>query len=332
MSEDLTERPRRLRRSEAMRNMVAETHVVPSQLMLPVFVRPGGGDPTPIVSMPGVVQHTLDTLPALVVEAIDAGISSLMLFGLAENKDATGSEAFSPDSVLSRAVALASKEAGGRLVVAADVCLDEFTDHGHCGVLTMDGDDVDNDETLVAYQQMAVVLAEQGADLLGLSGMMDGQVGAVRSALDGAGFQHVALLAYAAKYASAFYGPFREAVGSEFRGTRSGYQQDPRNRREAVREVAADVSQAADIIMVKPASSYLDVISDAKASTDLPVAGYLVSGELAMVEFAAMAGAIDRERAINEMVTAVARAGADIICTYWAVEWAKRYWQRGGSR
>jgi len=329
MTDDLAMRPRRLRQSQAMRNLVAETRVVPSQLMLPVFVRPGGGDPTPIESMPGVFQHTLDTLPGVVTEAIEQGISSLMLFGLAENKDATGSEALSTESVLSRAVAVASEVAHGRLVIAADVCLDEFTDHGHCGVLTASGDDVDNDRTLVAYQKMAAVLAGQGADLLGLSGMMDGQVRAVRRALDEAGFQSVAVLAYAAKYASAFYGPFREAVGSDFRGTRASYQQDPRNRREAGREVAADVAEGADIIMVKPASAYLDVISDARATTGLPVAGYVVSGELAMVEFAARAGAIDRERAIDEIVSSVARAGADIICTYWAVEWAKRYWQRG---
>ena len=324
----LVNRPRRLRRTEGLRKMTAETRVVPGQLMLPVFVRPGDGDPTPIGSMPGVFQHTLETLPGVITQAIDAGISSVMLFGLAERKDPTGSEACSADSVLAKAVSVASEVATGRLAVVADVCLDEFTDHGHCGVLTADGTDVDNDATLESYQKMAIVLAQQGADLLGLSGMMDGQVAAVRDALDEAGQDTVGILAYSAKYASALYGPFREAVGSDFRGSRATYQQDYRNRREAMREVSLDIAEGADIVMVKPAMAYLDVVSDVRASVTQPVAAYIVSGELAMVEAAAAQGLISRERTIDEMLHSVARAGADIICTYWALEWATRYWAR----
>lgn len=322
-------RSRRLRRSEGMRNLVAQTHLVPSQLMLPVFVRPGGGEPTPISSLPGVYQHTLESLPAVILEAIDAGVSSVMIFGLAEIKDAVGSEACDPGSVLARAVTVAAQVAGGRLAVVADVCLDEFTDHGHCGVLTEDGQDVDNDLTLVSYQKMACVLAAAGADLLGLSGMMDGQVRAVRQALDDAGHSHVAILAYAAKYASAFYGPFREAVNSEFRGTRRSYQMDYRNRDEAVREVVADVSEGADIVMVKPALAYLDIVADVRAHTSVPVAAYVVSGEYAMVEFAAAQGLMDRVAAIDEALVSTSRAGADIICTYWAIEWSQRFWKKG---
>ena len=321
-------RPRRLRRTAGLRDLVAETRLVPSQLMLPIFVRPGAGEPTPIGSMPGVAQHTVETLPAVIEEAVQAGISSVMLFGLAEHKDAMGSEALSVESVLARAVAVAAQVGAGRLAIVADLCLDEFTDHGHCGVLDESGTDVDNDATVESYQKMAVVLASQGADLLGLSGMMDGQVGAVRHALDSAGFESVGTLAYAAKYASAFYGPFRDAVGSEFQGSRNTYQQDYRNRCEAKREVSLDVTEGADIVMVKPAMAYLDVLSDTKAAVNIPVAAYIVSGELAMVEVAAAQGLIDRQRVIDEMLHAAARAGADIICTYWALEWAKRYWAR----
>jgi len=321
-------RPRRLRKNEGLRQMTAETRVVPGQLMLPVFVRPGGGDPTPIGSMPGVSQHTLETLPGVISQAIDAGLSSVMLFGLAKHKDSTGSEAHSAESMLAKAVSVASEVADGHLAIVADVCLDEFTDHGHCGVLTADGADVDNDATLESYQKMALVLAAQGADVLGLSGMMDGQVLAVREALDDAGHETVGILAYSAKYASAFYGPFREAVGSDFRGSRATYQQDYRNRREAMREVSLDIVEGADIVMVKPAMAYLDVVSDVRASVAHPVAAYIVSGELAMVEAAAARGLINRERTIDEMLHSVARAGADIICTYWALEWATRYWAR----
>jgi porphobilinogen synthase len=325
-------RPRRLRTSAGMRLLAASTHLVPGQLMLPVFVRPGGGDPTPISSMPGVVQHTLDSLPAVIEEAVGEGLSSVMIFGLAETKDSMGSEACSPHSVLAIAVSVASRVADGRLAVVADLCLDEFTDHGHCGVLTSDGADVDNDATLAIYQQMAVVLATAGADVVGLSGMMDGQVGAVRHALDDAGFTSVATLAYAAKYASAFYGPFREAVNSDFRGTRRSYQMDYRNRSEALREVTADITEGADMVMVKPATAYLDIVSDVRARVAVPVAAYVVSGELAMVETAAAEGLIDREAVIDEMLVSVARAGANIICTYWALEWAKRFWQQGRRR
>ena len=249
-------RPRRLRSNPAIRRLVAESRVHPAALVLPVFVAEGLAQPRAITSMPGVYQQTLDTLPAVIEQAVSAGLGAVMLFGVPQHKDAIGSGATDPQGILSRAVEVARTAAAGRLVVQADLCLDEFTDHGHCGVLA--GEEVDNDATLVRYQQMAVVLARAGADMVGTSGMMDGQVGAVREALDSAGFVSTAILAYAAKYTSALYGPFREAVDSSLQGDRRTYQQDPANGREALRETALDLAQGADVVMVKPA--YLDVV------------------------------------------------------------------------
>ena len=309
-------RPRRLRSNPAIRRLVAESRVHPAALVLPVFVAEGLAQPRAITSMPGVYQQTLDTLPAVIEQAVSAGLGAVMLFGVPQHKDAIGSGATDPQGILSRAVEVARTAAAGRLVVQADLCLDEFTDHGHCGVLA--GEEVDNDATLVRYQQMAVVLARAGADMLGTSGMMDGQVGAVREALDSAGFVNTAILAYAAKYTSALYGPFREAVDSSLQGDRRTYQQDPANGREALRETALDLAQGADVVMVKPA--YLDVVRAVAEISDVPVAVYQVSGEYAMLEAAAANGWIDRQAAILESLTGCVRAGADIIVTYWALE------------
>jgi porphobilinogen synthase len=313
------ERPRRLRASTAIRNLVAENRVDPAQLILPVFVKEGLDAPRPIKGLPGVLQHNLASLAGVVDEALAAGIGGIMLFGIPATRDAFGSEALNGAGVLNTAVAAVRKQVGDRLVVIADLCLDEFTDHGHCGVLAADGS-VDNDATLEAYSAMAVELAKAGAHMLGASGMMDGQVGVVRGALDFAGYQDVSILAYAAKYASAFYGPFRDAVESELQGDRETYQQDPRNLRESLREIRLDVEEGADIVMVKPALAYLDVVREARLMVDIPVAAYIVSGEMAMLEAAAAADLIDRERAILEMLHSVKRAGADVICTYWALE------------
>ena len=309
-------RPRRLRSNPAIRRLVAESRVHPAALVLPVFVAEGLAQPRAITSMPGVYQQTLDTLPAVIEQAVSAGLGAVMLFGVPQHKDAIGSGATDPQGILSRAVEVARTAAAGRLVVQADLCLDEFTDHGHCGVLS--GVMVDNDATLVRYQQMAVVLARAGADMLGTSGMMDGQVGAVREALDSAGFVSTAILAYAAKYTSALYGPFREAVDSSLQGDRRTYQQDPANGREALWETALDLAQGADVVMVKPA--YLDVVRAVAEISDVPVAVYQVSGEYAMLEAAAANGWIDRQAAILESLTGCVRAGADIIVTYWALE------------
>jgi len=314
-----TERPRRLRASQAIRNLVAESTVVPAQLILPVFVKENLAEPRQIKGLPGVFQHNLETLPALVDQALAAGIGGIMVFGIPAERDAEGSQACNPNGILNAAIRNVRAQVGERMVVLADLCLDEFTSHGHCGVLAADGS-VDNDATLDAYSAMAVELAKAGAHMLGASGMMDGQVGVVRAALDAAGFSNVSILAYAAKYASAFYGPFRDAVESELQGDRKTYQQDPRNLRESLREIRLDVEEGADIVMVKPALSYLDVVREARLSVDIPVAAYIVSGEMAMLEAAAAAGLIERERAILEMLHSVKRAGADIICTYWAIE------------
>jgi len=314
-----TERPRRLRASQAIRNLVAESTVVPAQLILPVFVKENLAEPRQIKGLPGVFQHNLDTLPAVVDQALEAGIGGIMVFGIPAERDAEGSQACNPNGILNAAIRRVRAQVGERIVVIADLCLDEFTSHGHCGVLAADGS-VDNDATLEAYSAMAVELARAGAHMLGASGMMDGQVGVVRGALDAAGFGNVSILAYAAKYASAFYGPFRDAVESELQGDRKTYQQDPRNLRESLREIRLDVEEGADIVMVKPALSYLDVVREARLSVDIPVAAYIVSGEMAMLEAAAAAGLIERERAILEMLHSVRRAGADIICTYWAIE------------
>ena len=316
------ERPRRLRRTPALRRLVAETSVQPENLVLPLFVREGADDARVIASMPGVVQHNADTLRKAALEAVEAGVGGLMLFGVPASRDAVGSGASDPDGVLNTAIRDVVSEVGDATVVMADLCLDEFTDHGHCGVLTSDGL-VDNDATLAAYQRMALAQAAAGVHVVGPSGMMDGQVGAIRSALDGRGFTEVAVLAYAAKYASAFYGPFRDAVESTLTGDRRTYQQDPSNGREALREVRLDVAEGADIVMVKPAMSYLDVVAQVRAAVDVPVAAYQVSGEYAMVEAAAAQGWIDRDRVIAETLTSIRRAGADIVLTYWAAEVAR---------
>jgi porphobilinogen synthase len=316
------ERPRRLRRTPALRRLVAETRLHPAGLVLPLFVREGLDAPVPISSLPGVVQHSRASMRAAVAEAAELGLGGVMLFGVPTTRDAVGSGATDADGVLNLAVADARAEVGDALVVMADLCLDEFTDHGHCGVLTPEGD-VDNDMTLVRYAEMAMALADAGADGVGTSGMMDGQVGVVRTALDEVGAQHVAVLAYAAKYASACYGPFREAVDSQLTGDRRAYQQDPANRRESLREVRLDVEEGADLVMVKPAGGYLDVLREVADSVDVPVAAYQVSGEYAMVEAAAANGWIDRDRAILESLTSIHRAGADIVLTYWAAEVAR---------
>jgi porphobilinogen synthase len=306
---------------------VAETRLHPAGLVLPLFTREGLEKPAAIGSLPGVVQHTEDSLRAAAREAVDLGLGGVMLFAVPETRDAIGSAATDPDGVLNRAVAAVRAEVGDELVVMADLCLDEFTDHGHCGVLAADGS-VDNDATLVRYAEMAMALADAGADVVGTSGMMDGQVGVVRSALDELRRTDVAILAYAAKYASAAYGPFREAVDSQLSGDRRTYQQDPANRREALREVRLDVDEGADLVMVKPAGGYLDVLREVADSVDVPVAAYQVSGEFAMVEAAAERGWIDRERMVVESVTSIHRAGADIVLTYWAAELAR--WIREG--
>jgi porphobilinogen synthase len=317
------ERPRRLRRTPALRRLVAETRLHPAGLVLPLFVREGLAEPVAISSLPGVVQHSRASMRAAVAEAAELGLGGVMLFGVPAARDAVGSGATDPDGVLNVAVADARAEVGDALVVMADLCLDEFTDHGHCGVLSPQGE-VDNDMTLVRYAEMAMALADAGADVVGTSGMMDGQVGVVRTALDEVSAQHVAVLAYAAKYASALYGPFREAVDSQLTGDRRSYQQDAANRRESLREVRLDVEEGADLVMVKPAGGYLDVLREVADSVDVPVAAYQVSGEYAMVEAAAANGWIDRDRAILESITGIRRAGADVVLTYWAAEVARR--------
>jgi len=320
-------RPRRLRRTPTLRRMVAETSVRPAQLVLPMFVREDATEPTPIASMPGVVQHTRDSLRKAAAEAAAAGLGGVMLFGIPAAKDAEGSGSLDPDGILNTAITDVVGEVGDGLTVMSDLCLDEFTDHGHCGVLAPDGT-VDNDRTLEIYAQMALAQASAGVDLVGPSGMMDGQVRVVRRALDGEGHEQVGILAYSAKYASAFYGPFREAVDSSLQGDRRTYQQDNANAREGVREARLDVDEGADIVMVKPALGYLDVISAVRRAVDVPVAAYNVSGEYSMVEAAAANGWIDRDAAIVESLTAIRRAGADIVLTYWALEAATRLLER----
>ena len=326
---DRSIRPRRLRSSPAMRRLVAETRLHPADLVLPMFVREGISEPEAIGSMPGVVHHTLDSLPRAVEAAAEAGIGGVMLFGVPLEKDAVGSGATDPDGILNAGIRAAVDAAGDALVVQSDLCLDEFTDHGHCGVLrastsSATGYEVDNDATLERYRDMALVQAASGAHMLGLSGMMDGQTAVVREALEGSGFVDTAILAYAAKYASAYYGPFREAVNSSLVGDRRSYQMDPANRREGMLEVDLDIAEGADVVMVKPAGSYLDVLADVAATSTVPVWAYQVSGEYAMIEAAAANGWIDRERAIDESVLAIKRAGADVVLTYWALELAER--------
>ena len=318
-----TIRPRRLRRTPALRRLVAETSMEARQLVLPMFVREGASEPRPISSMPGVVQHTRESLRKAAAEAADLGLGGVMLFGIPQSKDARGSGAVDPEGILNVAIADCVAEVGDAIPVMADLCLDEFTDHGHCGVLTPGGA-VDNDATLEVYAEMALAQAAAGVDLVGPSGMMDGQVGVIRSALDGAGHQDVAILAYSAKYASAFFGPFREAVNSSLQGDRRTYQQDGANVVEGVREALLDVEEGADLVMVKPALAYLDVLRAVREAVDVPVAAYNISGEYAMVEAAAANGWINRDAAILETLTSIRRAGADVILTYWAAEVATK--------
>ncbi|MFI1400849.1 porphobilinogen synthase [Streptomyces sp. NPDC020681] len=317
-------RPRRLRTTPAMRRMVAETRLHPADLILPAFVREGISEPVPISAMPGVVQHTRDTLRKAAVEAVEAGVSGIMLFGVPEDakKDAVGSAGLDPDGILQVALRDVRAEVGDELVIMSDVCLDEYTDHGHCGVLDEHGR-VDNDATLERYAEMAQVQADAGAHVVGPSGMMDGQVGVIRDALDTIGKEDVSILAYTAKYSSAFYGPFREAVGSSLEGDRKTYQQDSANTRESLRELALDLEEGADMVMVKPAGPYLDVLAKFAESVDVPVAAYQISGEYAMVEAAAEKGWIDRDKAIAESLLGIKRAGASMILTYWATEVAQ---------
>ncbi|MEW1982370.1 porphobilinogen synthase [Citricoccus sp. NPDC079358] len=317
-----THRPRRLRQSAAMRRLVAETRLHPADLILPVFVREGISEPVALQSMPGVVQHTRDTLKAAAAEAAGLGVGGIMLFGIPETRDATGSASLDPNGVLNDGIRAVKQEVGDSMVVMSDLCLDEFTDHGHCGVLT-EGGAVDNDATLEIYGQMGVAQAEAGADLVGPSGMMDGQVAVIRQDLDDAGHQDTGILAYAAKYSSAFYGPFREAVDSQLTGDRKTYQMDPANRREALLEVSLDLDEGADMVMVKPAMSYLDILRDVADVSDVPVSAYQISGEYAMIEAAAANGWIDRDAAVMESVLSIRRAGADTVLTYWATDLAR---------
>ena len=318
-----TIRPRRLRTTPAMRALVRETHVDPAKLIWPVFVRDDIDEPREIAAMPGQYQHTIDSLRRAAAEAAEAGVGAIDLFGVPARRDAIGSQAWAEDGILNRGLAAVRAEVGDALVVCADTCLDEFTDHGHCGLLDAEGG-VDNDATLPLYQAMAISQAHAGAHMVSPSGMMDGQVAAIRAALDQAGHADVAILAYSAKYASAYFGPFREAVGSTLKGDRRTYQQDPANRREGLFEALLDAAEGADMLMVKPAGPYLDVLADVAAASDIPVAAYQVSGEYAMVEAAAANGWIDRTRVIDESLTGIFRAGADSVLTYWALEVARR--------
>ncbi|KAF0794975.1 delta-aminolevulinic acid dehydratase [Streptomyces sp. FR-008] len=308
-----------------MRRMVAETRLHPADLVLPAFVREDISEPVEIGSMPGVYQHTRDTLRKAAAEAVAAGVSGIMLFGVPEDakKDAVGSAGTDPDGILQLALRDVRSEVGDDLLVMSDLCLDEFTDHGHCGVLTADGR-IDNDATLERYAEMAQVQADAGAHVVGPSGMMDGQVGVIRDALDQTGHEDVAILAYTVKYASAFYGPFREAVGSSLQGDRKTYQQDAAGARDALRELALDLQEGADMVMVKPAGPYLDILNKVAEASDVPVAAYQISGEYSMIEAAAQRGWIDRDAAILESLTGIKRAGAQIILTYWATEVARK--------
>lgn len=322
---NLSRRPRRLRATAALRRLVRETRVSPAQLVWPVFV---GEQPDPVAlsSLPGQVRHSLASAPDAVRAAASWGIGGVMIFGVPDpgHKDATGSAARAPDGILNRALTQIRDAVGDGLVIMADTCVDEFTDHGHCGVLTAAGT-VDNDATVELYVAQAIAQARAGAHLVAPSGMMDGQVAAIRAGLDAAGFADVGILAYAAKYASAFYGPFREAVASSFTGDRRTYQQDPGNRREGRLEVSLDIAEGADLVMVKPAGAYLDVVADVAALAEVPVAAYQVSGEYAMLAAAGERGWIDADAAVAEAVTGIVRAGADIVLTYAAPELARRW-------
>ena len=316
-----------MRRTAALRSLIRETDVRPSDLIAPLFVKESIADPVPIESMPGQSQHTLESLRKEAVEIAERGVRAFILFAVPSVKDAEGSEAWNPEGIGQQAIAALRTEFGEDAVVIGDLCLDEYTDHGHCGVLN-DRNEVDNDQTLERYQRIAIAQANAGAHLVGPSGMMDGQVAAIRSALDGAGLQDVGILAYAAKFASGLYGPFREAAeGAPSFGDRTGYQQDPANLDEALREIRTDIDEGADIVMVKPALPYLDVIRRAKDETRVPMAAYHVSGEYAMVKAAAQNGWLDERRTVLELVTSIRRAGADLILTYHAKDAAG--WLRG---
>ncbi|MBU6315040.1 MAG: porphobilinogen synthase [Acidobacteria bacterium] len=315
-------RPRRLRSSAAMRELVAQTRLHVSDLVAPLFVREGISEPQPIASLPGVVQHTRESLRREVRELADMGVKAIMLFGVPATKDAVGSQAWAPDGIVQLALRDLAQDVGDRMVLMADLCVDEYTDHGHCGVLDGPAGDprtsVDNDATLEIYGRIAVAQAEAGVHMVGPSGMMDGQVGAIRSALDAAGHRNVGIIAYSAKYASAQYGPFRDAVDCAIvgGGDRKAYQQDWRNARESIIEVQADLAEGADIVMVKPALAYLDIIAAVRAQVDVPLAAYHVSGEYAMLKAAAANGWIDHDVVATEHLTAIKRAGADIVLTY----------------
>ncbi|WP_333619762.1 porphobilinogen synthase [Dietzia sp.] len=316
-------RPRRLRQSPAMRRLISETSLEPRHLILPVFVADGIDAPREISSLPGVYQHTVESIREVARDVVERGLGGIMVFGVPreEDKDATGEAGIDPDGILNRGLAAIREEVGGETLIMSDLCLDEFTDHGHCGVLSTDarGEEIiDNDATLEQDARMAVAQAEAGADIVGPSGMMDGQVAVIRRALDDAGFTDTVILAYAAKYASAFYGPFREAVGSSLSGDRRTYQQDPGNARESLREVRLDLEEGADIVMVKPAMAFSDIIAETAETVDVPVAAYQVSGEYAMLSAAFERGWLDRDAAILESLYSLRRAGADMILTYWA--------------
>ncbi|ADT97423.1 porphobilinogen synthase [Mycolicibacterium gilvum] len=317
-------RPRRLRTTPAMRRLVSETSLEPRHLVLPMFVADGLDEPRDIASMPGVVQHTRESLRRAAAEAVEAGVGGLMLFGVPrdEDKDATGSIGVDPDGILNRALRDLTRDLGDDTVLMADTCLDEFTDHGHCGVVDPTGR-VDNDLTNRRYVELAVAQANSGAQVVSPSGMMDGQVAAIRDGLDVAGYTHTAILAYSAKFASGFYGPFREAVGSSLEGDRRTYQQDPGNGREALHEVRLDIEEGADIVMVKPAMSYLDVVRATAEICPLPLAAYQVSGEYSMIAAAAEKGWIDLPTVVLESLVGIRRAGADIVLSYWAVDVAR---------
>jgi porphobilinogen synthase len=323
-----TERPRRLRTTAPLRRLVAQTRLSASDLILPMFVKEGLDEPVAVASMPGVVQHTLESLRKAAAEAASTGVGGVLVFGIPEAKDAVGSGADDESGIVQQALRVLDREVGSAVVVAADLCLCEYTDHGHCGPLTSNDPSatVDNDATLARYASVAVAQAQAGASVIAPSGMMDGQVGVIRSALDTAGFTDRAILAYSAKYASAYYGPFRDAAeSSPAFGDRRSYQMDPANAAEALREVRADVEQGADLVMVKPAGPYLDVVRHVADSVDIPVAAYQVSGEMAMLEAAAASGWLERERAIDESLIGIRRAGASVIVTYWATEVARRW-------
>jgi len=313
------ERPRRLRRTPALRRLVAETTLTPADLIAPLFVAQAHSSPVPITAIPGQFQHTMSSLVREAHELADRGVGGIILFGLPSTKDATGSQAWAEDGIIQLALRQLRDEFGDDLLIMADTCLDEFTDHGHCGVVLPDGS-VDNDATIELYAKMAVAQARAGAAVVAPSGMMDGQVGVIRAALDAEGFTGTVIMAYSAKYASGLYGPFREAVAVEIAngGNRRGYQQDYHNRRESLREARLDVAEGADIVMVKPAMTYLDVVSDLRQNLSVPIAAYHVSGEYAMIKAAAANGWIDGEAVALEQLTAIRRAGADMVLTYFA--------------